>query len=502
MAEEIQSIEFDSFPASYYVISRLGFGSFGCAFLTKYRKDMASMVAAEPRKQGTLMYPLVVQQGQKSYSDGLMAVKVMKNRLKRPDDYLRVNEVRFILSVPSHPNLLQIFNVFIDTFSGKLHISMEAMNQNLYQFLEKNKRRPLADSVVKSLLAQLLNAIRHIHSCGYFHRDVKPENILISSSAVYYDTEVSADDQKRDAFVLKLCDYGLARHIDNKRDLTQYVSTRWYRAPEILLRLRNYSFPIDIWAFASVAVEIITFRPLFAGLNETDQLWHIIKELGNPSIGNRSEEDLGGEWFEGIELAEKLGFVMPSVQPNSIYNIIERLKEDLASIIRQCLLWDPAKRPTAKQLASISYFQGTVVMQPEANQFPLLGRLKLLECNFEPQAAQEFSLTLVRSYLTTMAATALTETAVESQSPTLGLQDDRFYDRWSKSSSEADADISCEEAFGITPLAANSNPFGISHVKADPPVAKAISDVQHRPTLLERFHLRADTSMSSNGILC
>lgn len=499
MSESVLPLEFDSFPSSYYVISRLGYGSFGCAFLTKYRRDMATLLAAEPRKRGTLMEPLNGKDARKLYSSGLMAVKVMKSRLKKPADYLTLNEVRFILAVSAHPNLLQIFNLFIDTFSGKLHISMEAMNQNLFQFLEKNRRRPLPSPVVKSLLAQLLNAIRHIHSHGYFHRDVKPENILITSSAIYYGNNNLDENSKRDAFVLKLCDYGLARHIDNTRDLTQYVSTRWYRAPEILLRLKKYSFPIDIWAFASVAVEIVNSRPLFAGLNETDQLWQVLKELGNPSMCDRCEEDLGGEWIEAVDLAERMGFLLPYVQPNSIYNIIDHEKCDLGSVIQLCLMWDPEKRPTAPELARMLYFKDTAVFEEEES--PELNNLTLLDSEILGQEAVDSPLSSHSVLKRLVAQDSTLKLIPHTNSQNFDLYSDSvyFYNRWSRSAS--DADVSCEDSCQMAPAVLTSK-YAVHHGKSDDSVPKIAVIPSVRALDLKRFRLKNETSSENNGILC
>lgn len=493
MTEPIHPLEFDSFPELYYVITRLGVGSFGSAFLTKYRRDMSTLLAADQSKRGTLMEPLSEKVPMKSFSDGLMAVKIMKNRLKAPADYLAVNEVKFILAVPAHPNLLQIFNLFIDTCSGKLHISMEPMNQNLYQFLQKNERRPLTDAVVKSLLAQLLGAIRHIHSHGYFHRDVKPENILVTSAKAYYGPGVPLEVIQRDSFVLKLCDYGLARHVNNPKDLTQYVSTRWYRAPEILLRLKRYSFAIDIWAFASVAVEISTYRPLFAGLNETDQLWQILKELGHPSLVDRDDEDLGGEWHEGVALAENLGFLFPCVQPNSIFNIIDSSKKQLALIVRKCLMWDPQKRPTATQLSAMSYFKDTPV------HFEIVGPhfSQLVGGNFGDMVETPF-ISSCGSPLSkgSMSPIGSPRRVPITDSPTLDVYSDPtyLYTKWSKSSSYPE--VGSGGNYSLEPLTVNISMPAINE-KTEVSTHEPIQDLA-----MDKFDSRADTSMASHGILC
>ncbi|GEQ70260.1 hypothetical protein JCM33374_g3936 [Metschnikowia sp. JCM 33374] len=355
---DISPIEYESFSKSYYMISRLGFGSFGCAILAKYRKSISDLLAPQPHKLGTLLEPLEHLSDTKPHADGLVAIKVMKTQLRKPSDYLNVNEIKFILSVPSHPNLLQIFDLFIDSTSGKLNIVMEPMDQNLYQFIQKHEGRPISSLVIKSMLAQLLGAIRHIHSHGFFHRDVKPENILVSSAKHYYYKNIPSG-KENDVYVLKLCDYGLSRHVTNTKDLTQYVSTRWYRAPEILLRRRSYSRPIDIWAFGSVAVELVNCRPLFAGLNETDQIWQILTKLGHPLFQGRSSQDLGGMWPEAVQLADKLGFIIPYIAGQTIQSIMKADFEDLGAAIQSCFSWDPDERPTADALSRHAYFRGT-----------------------------------------------------------------------------------------------------------------------------------------------
>ena len=103
-----------------------------------------------------------------------------------------------------------------------------------------------------------------MHKSGFFHRDMKPENLLTYNN------------------VVKLCDMGLVREIRSRPPYTDYVSTRWYRAPELLLRSTNYNSPVDIFALGCIMVEFYTFVPLFAGNNEIDQLNKIVKVLGTP----------------------------------------------------------------------------------------------------------------------------------------------------------------------------------------------------------------------------
>lgn len=356
-------LESDSLQKSYCTISGLGFGSFGFAILAKSKKNLSTYLLNNLRRKGTMLEPVARKDISNLYANGLVAIKIMKTQFARPSDYLRVNEIKFILSVPSHENLLQMFNLFVDKYNGRLHIVMESMDQNLYQFIQKSQDKPIPNWITKSILAQLLNAIRHIHANGFFHRDVKPENILVSLASHYYGGRLMIPpDREKDLYVLKLCDYGLARHNSNIWDLTPYVSTRWYRAPEILLRLQTYSYPIDIWAFGCVAVELANRYPLFCGKNESDQLWEILKVLGHPM--NHQKDDIGGEWPEGVYLAHDLGFMLPFTLSCSINDILPPSHHgELGDAIKSCFLWDPSLRPTAPDLCRQEYFQDSIVNQ-------------------------------------------------------------------------------------------------------------------------------------------
>ncbi len=126
----------------------------------------------------------------------------------------------------------------------------------------------------------MVSGLMHMHRHGFFHRDMKPENIMMYNN------------------VVKLCDMGLAREIRSRPPFTDYVSTRWYRAPELLLRATNYNSPVDIFALGCIMVELYNLVPLFAGSNEVDQLNRIVKILGTPSKE---------EWPEGYKLAQSKG---------------------------------------------------------------------------------------------------------------------------------------------------------------------------------------------------
>ncbi|VEU23827.1 DEKNAAC104847 [Brettanomyces naardenensis] len=353
----------------YQLVGNLGSGSFGSVLMAKIRKSMVPTINEEmSMHRGTLLQPIPNYTRAPS---NLVAIKIMNKKLVSLEDYSRVKEVRFILSVRSHPNLVQINDLFIDKLSFKLHIVMEAMDQNLYQLLKARKGCLFSPRTLKSILSQLLAAIRHIHRFRFFHRDVKPENILVMPSNTFYGSKENVPTFMRgDSYVIKLADYGLARHASNLRPFTAYVSTRWYRSPEILLRKQSYSFPVDIWAFGCVAVEAATFRPLLPGQNELDQTWKVLELLGCPERTNATppaKTPLGGYWKDAQALAAKLGFSMPRLAGTSLSSILPRTdiereeRHKLYDVIKSCLLWDPGSRSSAQELSQCPYFESTVL---------------------------------------------------------------------------------------------------------------------------------------------
>lgn len=179
-----------------------------------------------------------------------------------------------------------------------------------------------------------------MHKHGFFHRDMKPENMLVMGD------------------VTKIADFGLAREIRSRPPFTDYVSTRWYRAPEILLRSVNYNSPVDIFACGAIMAELYLMRPLFPGNNETDQIYKTCAVLGSPSQA---------QWAEGYQLASKIGFSFPKFVPTSLQQLIPTASEQGIDLMMKMMIFDPQKRITPVQALKHPYFDGFVLnTQPSA----------------------------------------------------------------------------------------------------------------------------------------
>ncbi|XP_054671916.1 serine/threonine-protein kinase MAK isoform X4 [Grus americana] len=155
--------------------------------------------------------------------------------------------------------------------------------------------------------------------------------------------------------LVKIADFGLARELRSQPPYTDYVSTRWYRAPEVLLRSSIYSSPIDMWAVGSIMAELYTLRPLFPGTSEVDEIFKICQVLGTPKKS---------DWPEGYHLASAMNFRFPQCVPISLKTLIPNASNEAIQLMSDMLNWNPKKRPTASQALKYPYFQVGQVLGP------------------------------------------------------------------------------------------------------------------------------------------
>ncbi|KAK9454422.1 kinase-like domain-containing protein, partial [Dipodascopsis uninucleata] len=314
----------------FELIRPLGDGSFG------------SVTLARVRPAGPLHPSASLQPGL------LVAVKSLKKAFANSADYLRLRELRLLRALPPSRYLTRAYEIFLDLTSGKLHIIMEYMHMNMYQYLNSRAGRRLSAVQTASILEQIALGIQHIHVHGFFHRDIKPENVLVL---------VSADGITPP--VVKLTDFGLVREIDSSAPYTTYVSTRWYRAPEILLKAGFYGPEVDIWAFACMAVEVALLKPIVPGKNEFDQLLKVCHVMGTPDLNDH------GSW-EGraYGLAAKIGINLPRGISGCDFSDILRsddpsentINMSLGNLVSGCFSWNPETRLTCDQVLAHVFF--------------------------------------------------------------------------------------------------------------------------------------------------
>uniref|UniRef100_A0A5F8A2D5 non-specific serine/threonine protein kinase n=1 Tax=Macaca mulatta TaxID=9544 RepID=A0A5F8A2D5_MACMU len=260
--------------------------------------------------------------GRSIESGELIAIKKMKRKFYSWEECMNLREVKSLKKL-NHANVVKLKEVIRE--NDHLYFIFEYMKENLYQLI---KERYSLNNMEANLH---LDFFSFTVSVGFFHRDLKPENLLCMGPEL-----------------VKIADFGLAREIRSKPPYTDYVSTRWYRAPEVLLRSTNYSSPIDVWAVGCIMAEVYTLRPLFPGASEIDTIFKICQVLGTPKKT---------DWPEGYQLSSAMNFRWPQCVPNNLKTLIPNASSEAIQLLRDMLQWDPKKRPTASQALRYPYFQ-------------------------------------------------------------------------------------------------------------------------------------------------
>ncbi|XP_029962458.1 serine/threonine-protein kinase ICK-like isoform X1 [Salarias fasciatus] len=256
----------------------------------------------------------------------LVAIKKMKKKFYSWEECMNLREVKTLRKL-NHANVIKLKEVIRE--KDHLYFIFEYMKENLYQLM-KDRTQLFPESAVRNIMFQILQGLAFIHKHGIFHRDLKPENLLCMGPEL-----------------VKIADFGLAREIRSRPPYTDYVSTRWYRAPEVLLRSTLYNSPIDQWAVGCIMAELYTFRPLFPGSSEVDTIFKICQVLGTPKKN---------DWPEGYQLAYAMNFRWPQCVPSNLKTLIPNASPEAIHLMTDLLQWDPTKRPLAAEVLRYSYF--------------------------------------------------------------------------------------------------------------------------------------------------
>lgn len=266
-------------------------------------------------------------------SSEIVAIKKFKET--EDDEVVKKTTLREVkvLRMLNHPNIVSLSEAF--RRKGKLYLVFEYVEQNLLEVLE-NEPKGIDQELVRRYVYQLCQAIAWCHSHDIIHRDIKPENLLIDSRTC----------------TLKLCDFGFARPLSNPPgDLTDYVATRWYRSPELLLGSSSYSFPVDIWAIGCIMGEITDGNPMFPGESEIDQLYIIQKVLG-PLTPEQYDAFLQNPRFSGLSFPDMSK--PETLQQKYLHSMPRRAM----SFVTRLLQIEPSQRLTGQMCLQHEYFQG------------------------------------------------------------------------------------------------------------------------------------------------
>ncbi|XP_063769024.1 serine/threonine-protein kinase MAK isoform X3 [Eleginops maclovinus] len=297
-----------------------------------------------------------VLMGRSNESGELVAIKRMKRKFYSWEECMNLREVKSLKKL-NHANVVKLKEVIRE--NDHLYFVFEYMKENLYQLMKDRENKMFSENEIRNILFQVISGLAFVHKHGFFHRDMKPENLLCMGPEL-----------------VKIADFGLAREIRSKPPYTDYVSTRWYRAPEVLLRSSTYSSPVDLWAVGCIMAELYTLRPLFPGNSEVDEIFKICQVLGTVKKT---------DWSEGYQLASAMNFRFPQCVPTHLKTLIPNASNEAITLMRDLLQWDPKKRPTAVQSLRYPYFQVGQILGPR----PLSQEIKKVQAR--PLAQRQVS---------------------------------------------------------------------------------------------------------------
>ncbi|KAG8226949.1 hypothetical protein J437_LFUL004667 [Ladona fulva] len=271
-----------------------------------------------------------------------VAVKKIFDAFRNPTDAQRTfREIMFLKAFGTHPNIITLRNIHKAKNDRDIYLVFDYMDSDLHNVIKKGNL--LKDIHIRYIMYQLLKATKYIHSGDVVHRDQKPSNILIDVNCH-----------------CKLADFGLARSLNPKESLdgkgtpeiidpslTDYVATRWYRAPEILVASKRYTKGIDMWSLGCILAEMLLGKPLFPGSSTINQVELIMNTIPKPS-----KEDIEGlcSGF-GVSLLERA----PSGPSKPIKHLLRNVRKDALDLVEKLLVFKPSKRLSAVEALDHPY---------------------------------------------------------------------------------------------------------------------------------------------------
>lgn len=281
-----------------------------------------------------------------------VAIKKIHDIFEHISDAARILREIKLLRLLRHPDIVEIKHIMLPPSRRDfkdIYVVFELMESDLHQVIKAND--DLTREHYQFFLYQLLRALKYIHTANVFHRDLKPKNILANANCK-----------------LKICDFGLARVAFNDTPTTifwtDYVATRWYRAPELCGSFfSKYTPAIDIWSIGCIFAEVLMGKPLFPGKNVVHQLDLMTDLLGTPSMDtiSRVRNEKARRYLTTMRKKQPVPFAQKFTNADPLaLRLLERL-----------LAFDPKDRPTAEEALADPYFKGLAKVEREPSCQPI-----------------------------------------------------------------------------------------------------------------------------------
>ncbi|CAM9684153.1 unnamed protein product [Chrysoparadoxa australica] len=291
-----------------------------------------------------------------------VAIKKVTDLFRDIGDAKRIlRELKLLRHFKLHENIVSIYDIMTapqgEASFKDIYIVTNLLESDLDRIISSQQQ--LSSQHFRYFIYQLMRGLKYIHSANVLHRDLKPSNLLVNANCD-----------------LAICDFGLARGVEAEEDesLTEYVVTRWYRAPELLCDSPHYGKSVDIWSVGCIFAEMLLRKAIFPGKNPMHQLKMILGMLGSPSSPDVLDSNPAAiqmmQEASGKTIPPLASHFPPDTDPQAI------------DLLRRMLKVDPSKRLTVE----------------EALEHPFLSQLHQQMLHAEPSCEQLFDSDFEKRY--------------------------------------------------------------------------------------------------------
>jgi mitogen-activated protein kinase 1/3 len=287
---------------------------------------------------GSGAYGIILSAKDTQNNNQVVAIKKLKS-ISDIIDLKRIAREILIMKYCQHENIIPLFDVIIHLNKNPklnkiadVYLVMEKMDSDLQKIIAS--KQELSDEHYQFILYQILRALYFLHSANIIHRDFKPSNVLINEDCT-----------------VKLCDFGMSRAIQEEENisLTEYVVTRYYRAPEVMLSSHHYSKKIDVWSVGCAFAELLSKKFMFPGDNYIAQIKLIIEVLGT-----QDDKDLN---FISNSSAKNFVMQFKNIPKKDFNKILKCENPDAVDLVEKMLVFNPEKRYSIEQCLNHPYLK-------------------------------------------------------------------------------------------------------------------------------------------------
>ena len=287
---------------------------------------------------GSGAYGIILSAKDTQNNNQVVAIKKLKS-ISDIIDLKRIAREILIMKYCQHENIIPLFDVIIHLNKNPklnkiadVYLVMEKMDSDLQKIIAS--KQELSDEHYQFILYQILRALYFLHSANIIHRDFKPSNVLINEDCT-----------------VKLCDFGMSRAIQEEENisLTEYVVTRYYRAPEVMLSSHHYSKKIDVWSVGCAFAELLSKKFMFPGDNYIAQIKLIIEVLGT-----QDDKDLN---FISNSSAKNFVMQFKNIPKKNFNKILKCENPDAVDLVEKMLVFNPEKRYSIEQCLNHPYLK-------------------------------------------------------------------------------------------------------------------------------------------------